>query len=108
MITLKEIGTAQDIDFIPRVYQADSMVIRCEATNVSTTFAVAPTLVSYYLRITEILDLKENNFYTIKVYNGADIVYYDKIFCTNQTVTDYTINEGEYVQHSTNNEYIIL
>lgn len=108
MITLKEIGTAQTFKFIPRVYTADSMVVKCEATGVSTTFSIAPTLSTYYLSVTETLDLKEGNTYTLKVYNGTDIVYYDRIFCTNQTITEYTINKDEYIQHSTDNEFIIL
>jgi hypothetical protein len=34
-------------------------------------------------------------------------VYRDKIFCTNQTIADYTINKDQYIQHTTNNEYTI-
>ena len=37
----------------------------------------------------------------------AEKVYRDKIFCTNQTIADYTINKDQYIQHTTNNEYTI-
>jgi hypothetical protein len=35
-------------------------------------------------------------------------VYRDKIFCTNQTIAEYTINKDQYVQHTTINEYKIF
>ena len=37
-------------------------------------------------------------------YEGVK-VYRDKIFCTNQTIAEYTINKDQYVQHTTTNEY---
>ena len=47
---------------------------------------------------------------TIKYPEGSNIVYKDKIFCTNQVATslEYTINKDEYTEHATNNEFIIL
>ena len=47
-------------------------------------------------------------FYTLKVLNGTDVVYKDKIFCTNQVPADYSINDGEYVQNTTNSDYVII
>jgi hypothetical protein len=35
-------------------------------------------------------------------------VYRDKIFCTNQTIAEYTINKDQYTQHTTSNEYKIF
>ena len=35
-------------------------------------------------------------------------VYRDKIFCTNQTIAEYTINKDQYIQHTTINEYKIF
>lgn len=40
-------------------------------------------------------------------YEGVK-VYRDKIFCTNQTIAEYTINKDQYVQHTTTNEYKIF
>ena len=37
----------------------------------------------------------------------AEKVYRDKIFCTNQTIAEYTINKNQYVQNISNNEFII-
>lgn len=37
-----------------------------------------------------------------------EVVYKDKIFCTDQAISDYTINKGEYKEHSTENEFMSL
>jgi hypothetical protein len=108
MIYLKETGIAQEFKIIPRSYVADSMVITNEFTNVAVTYPITPLVATYYLVINEIIALEENNHYTIKILNGVEEVFYGKIFCTNQDITDFSINNGEYVQHVTTNEYIIL
>ena len=108
MIYLKEIATAQTFKIVPRSYTADSMVITNEYTKEATTYAISPLISAYYLVIEKIVDLKEYNFYTIKVLNGTDEVFYGKIYCTNQTLSNLSINNGEYVEQESNNEYIIL
>lgn len=45
--------------------------------------------------------------------NTKDVIYKDKIFCTNQEVDQldneyYSVNDGAYTQHTSNNDYIIL
>ena len=42
-----------------------------------------------------------------------DIIYKDKIFCTDQTINQdtndyYSVNKNEYVNQSGNNDYIVL
>ena len=39
---------------------------------------------------------------------NREIVYKDKIFCTSQNLDNYSINNGDYTQHSSNNDYITL
>ena len=51
--------------------------------------------------------MKENKYYTIKVKNNDNVVYTGLAFCTNQNIEDYTINKDVYIEHSTNNEFII-
>ena len=84
------------------------MVIEDDAENTSVTIDITPSVDRYYLSVSEVLTLVEGRFYTIKVLNGLDVVYKDKIFCTNQTVSSYSINDNEYVQHSTNNDFVII
>lgn len=108
MIILLESVLSQTFKFIPRSLDADSMVIEDDAENTSVTIDITPSVDRYYLSVSEVLTLVEGRFYTIKVLNGLDVVYKDKIFCTNQTVSSYSINDNEYVQHSTNNDFVII
>ena len=108
MIILLESVLSQTFKFIPRSLEADSMVIEDDAENTSVTIDITPSVDRYYLSVSEVLTLVEGRFYTIKVLNGLDVVYKDKIFCTNQTVSIYSINDNEYVQHSTNNDFVII
>ena len=108
MIILLESVLSQTFKFIPRSLEADSMVIEDDAENTSVTIDITPSVDRYYLSVSEVLTLVEGRFYTIKVLNGLDVVYKDKIFCTNQTVSSYSINDNEYVQHSTNNDFVII
>jgi hypothetical protein len=54
-------------------------------------------------------DLTENSFYTLEITNTTDnkLEFRDKIFCTNQNITSFTISKNVYVEAQTgDNEYI--
>lgn len=106
MIILQETGIAQEFKVIPRELVADSMTLTSETTGEAVTYVITPTIDRYYLVINEIVALKENNFYTIEVNNASEIVYKDKIFCTNQTVSDFSVNNNEFTTYSSDNDYI--
>lgn len=108
MIVLKEIPTAQDFKVIPRTYLADRMEITGETTRETVSYDITTSVTGYYLTWSKIVDLKENNFYTLTVYNGSDVVYKGKIFCTNQSVESYSVNSNEFTSVSSDNEYITL
>jgi hypothetical protein len=108
MIVLQEIGTAQDFKVIPRAYLADRMEITGETTRKTVSYDITASVTGYYLTWSKIVDLKQDNFYTLTVYNGADVVYKDKIFCTNQAVSTFSVNNNEFTSVATNNEYITL
>ncbi len=108
MIILQSSVSSQTFTFIPRTLAATSMVVEDEAENTSVTTSITPTVSTYYLSVTGTLTLVEGRFYTLKVLNGSDVVYKDKIFCTNQTVADYSINNGEYTENTTSSEYVII
>ena len=107
MIILKEQVEEQSLKFIPRTYSATAIVLVNEMTNESTTITSDFYKDGYYLFTTTTFDLKEGNFYTLSILNNTDVVYKDKIFCTNQTIADYTINKDEYVANQTTNDFIV-
>jgi len=92
--------------------------IRLEFTNettknVTTKTATTRTSVNdiYTLGSTDLSFLKENTFYVLKVYFNVSgvVIYKDRIFCTNQTQGSYSINNGQYVTPTIdNNSYITI
>lgn len=106
MIILKESELTQTINVIPRYYIADSMKIKGQEGT--TTYAITSAQDGRYLTFDKIIDIKEGQFYTLTVLDGVNIVYKDKIFCTNQTVSSYSVNNDTYTETTSNNDYIIL
>lgn len=107
MIVLKEIGTAQTFKIMPREDSADSMTLQEEGTTLApVSYAITLAGSGYYRTITKIVTLEEGKTYILKVYNGSDIVYRGRVFCTNQTVAGYTINGTDYTEHE--GTYIVI
>ena len=107
MIILKELATSQTFKVIPRTLAATSMTFTHEETGTVLTYSISPTIDRYYLSISKIVVLKDNHFYTLNILNGTDVIYTDKVFVTNQSIATYSINNGEYVQSSSNNDYVV-
>ena len=107
MIILKEQEEVQSLRFIPRKYCANQLILVNEMTNEQTTISSDFYKDGYYLFTTTTFDLKEGNFYVLTVKNNDEVVYKDKIFCTNQVIAEYTINKDEYVANQSNNDYIV-
>jgi len=40
------------------------------------------------------------------VKNGSNVVYKDKVFCTNQIIEDFSVNKDVYKGYQTSNDYI--
>jgi len=108
MIILKEIGTAQTFKFIPtRGSEFNKLVLRNETTNEVIDYDISSTSSSFYTLVTEILDLKEGHFYEATFYNSIPtfddvLIHRDRVFCTNQTIANYTINKDEYIASTDN------
>jgi hypothetical protein len=85
------------------------MLITDEIENKTITVPIVTSVnTGYHNYITAAFTLKEARSYLITLKQGSEIIYRDKIYCTNQAVTNYTINAGEYVSHTSNNEFIVI
>ena len=102
--------SAQTLKIIPREYQANiDVILRDNSTNESTTYSVATSTSGDYMTFNLTLALVENRFYDMTCKFGSNVIYKDKIFCTDQTIANYTVNEGQYTaENSYDNDYIIL
>ena len=110
---------AKNINFIPReaIIPYPNMVktykidIKSEAQNkiIFTDSNMNITELDYYYQYVLVEEvgtptiLKENNYYTITITNTTDntIIFKDKMYCTNQTLSDYQISNGVYIEQST-------
>lgn len=78
-------------------------------TNVhdSDTTGVSSNL--YFKEYSATFSLKQGVTYTLTVSNASnDIIYRDKIFCTNQNVTTHTVNNSFFNTVSSTNEFITI
>ena len=114
MQILTKSGT-RNINFIPRDTisgsKTYSVVIKSEAKNkiISTDSSATFTEYAYYYRYSTTQALIENNYYTITITNTTDnkVIFKDKMYCSDQTLSDYNISNGVYIEQSTgDNEFV--
>lgn len=108
MIILQEVGTAQSFSFIPRSDSYNTLQITDEQTGVTSNVTITSSVVGqYYHTITATFSLKENHYYTLTLKQNTDIVYKDKVFCTNQSIPTFSVNNGQYIVNTSNNDFIL-
>jgi hypothetical protein len=132
----------QKIKVIPRTYPERIVVtIRNEQTNETTEIGSFLDGYAYYTRvidnlgiyeendcmldvvylydkgymiIRDIFNLVENTYYNLTITDGTDVIYRDKIFCTNQEIDQdtnsyYSVNKDVYKEETSyDNDYIII
>ena len=102
---------AQSMSIIPRSYASTITIkLRDESTNEITTYSdVATTSDKGYLSFSNAYALTENVFYELTILEGSSVIYKDKVFCTDQTISEYSVNNGQYTtEDSYDNDYIII
>lgn len=119
MIVSTTSASAQTFKVIPRDYTltAFTMSIRDDSTNVTVTYNITGVTTSGNYRTfqnTFSPVLVSNHFYDMTLSNGTDVIFKDRIFCTDQTINQvdndyYNLNEGQFTtDDSYNNEYIVV
>jgi hypothetical protein len=113
MIILQKIDSNQSFSFIPRSYTNGTtytVIIKNETTNteVYNDTTTSFTEVDYYYQYTDTFTLIEDTTYNLEIKEGNNVIFKDKIFCTNQTVSAYSVNNTEYTEHNQDNEFIVL
>ena len=116
MIHLTTSASAQTLKIIPRSYASSvSMILRDDSTNTSTTYSsISTSTDKNYLVVSQALSpvLVEGRFYDLTIKEGSNVIYKDKVFCTDQTISSYSVNSGEYTIPTGNdvfdNDYIVI
>lgn len=108
MIVLTTDTESQVFHCIPRSSDIDGMFITDEQTNVTTEVTIIFIAVGDYTTAIEAeFELIENHTYKLELKNGTDVLFYDKIFCTDQSIVTFSVNNGTYVSNTTTNEFIV-
>ena len=108
MIILTTSTSEQSFVFIPRSHVFDYVGITDEQTGVIVEISnYTHTIGDYYDTLEAEFNLVENHFYDLVIVNGAVVVYKDRIFCTDQPISSFSVNNGQYVSNSTTNEFIV-
>jgi hypothetical protein len=103
MIVLTTSASAQTFSFIPRDTPT-SMVLTDDQTNTPVTVVItSQTTGDYVNTITADFTLEEGHFYDLVLYKNTDIVYKDRIFCTDQNIVTFSVNNGQYTSNTTSN-----
>ena len=116
MKVLSTTASAQTIKIIPRSYASSvTIIVRDQSTNASTTYSsVSTSTDKNYLVISQAFspNLVEGRFYDMTIKEGSNVIYKDKVFCTDQTISSYTVNSSEYTIPTGNdvfdNDYIVI
>ena len=46
--------------------------------------------------------------YNLEIKAGDELIFRDRIFCTNQNVFTYSVNNNQYTENSNDNDFIVL
>jgi len=103
------------INFIPREtingVKTYKLVIKSEAQNkvIATDNDATFSELDYYYQYSTTQALVENQYYTITITNTTDnaIIFKDKMYCSDQTLSDYEISNGVYIEQSTGDNQFI-
>jgi len=109
MIVVKEQLTSQQINFIVRYGLAQDLYLIDENTNVSVyvpNIQILPN--DYYTAAYGIFPTKENHFYWLQVYDAnQNLILKERMFCTNQPIDTFSVNNGQYISNQTTNDFIM-
>jgi hypothetical protein len=108
MIHLTTSANAQTVKVIPRSYASNvSMILRDDSTNVEVAYNLSATTDKNYLVLSQAFSLTEGRFYDLTIKEGADIIYKDKVFCTDQMVDQDTNNYYSVNDKNTYKERVV-
>ena len=118
-INMKLISTSGNKSFkiIPREFTVGTLNLKLtsESTNKTITVDATSVINGNYISFDAVFGtLTESDFYILDVIYSNNIIYKDKIFCTDQATNQsndeyYSVNKDQYIsEESSDNEFIII
>lgn len=110
MIVVQQTLLSQTLRFVVRSGVPTSLTLIDENTNVPQ---VVSNLTFFMLSYTNACNctlpfVKENHFYwaILKDFNN-NVLLKERVFCTNQNIDTFSVNNGGYVSNQTTNDFIM-
>ena len=98
MIHLLPINTTHEFNFIPRFIPSGELILQLykEETQQFQTVENLYIYANGLVTITFDLNVFENDKFQVKILQGTDVVYRDKIFVTSQNTQDFKATKDHY------------
>ncbi len=97
----------QPLVIVPRSTTFDELIFTDDSTNIPVVIEIDSVEDKSYYQILNVLcELVENRFYNVELFNEGALIYRGKVFCTDQTIVNFSVNDGRYVSHASTNQYI--
>jgi tetrahydromethanopterin S-methyltransferase subunit D len=108
MIVVNESNIGQTIHFIPRYGVPATLELTGENTNVTQVVTGTFVYGDYTWQLITQFPTKENQFYWA-VFKDAfgNILLKERMFCTNQPIDTFSVNDGQYISNQTTNDFIM-
>ena len=109
MIVVQEQANPQTIQYIVRYGTEHQIYLTDENTNV-TVLVPTPTFIGgdYVNSATAIFPVEENHFYWMQIKDiSGNLLLKERMFCTNQPIDTFSVNDGEYISNQTTNDFIM-
>jgi hypothetical protein len=108
MIVVQETLITQTFNFILRYGTGVTLELTDENTNVSVSVPVLFTSGDYVHSFSGVLPTKENHFYYAIIKDGAgNLLLKERMFCTNQAIDTFSVNNGGYISNQTTNDFVM-
>ena len=109
MIVVQELVVAQNFRFIPRYGSPTTLTLIDENTNVAVPVVTFTFFVGGYdFACSAVLPVEENHFYWAIFKNAAnEVILKERMFCTNQNIDTFSVNNGGYVSNVSTNDFIM-
>ena len=99
---------SQFLNIVPRSVTFDELIFTDDSTNTPEEIEIIEVVSKgYYQQIEIECALTENRFYNVTLLNDGEVVFRGKVFCTDQPVVSFSVNNGDYTSHSSGNEFIV-
>jgi len=101
----------QHINFQGRYLTADLIIITDEETKESVEINITTSIVDFYTQATGSFELIDGHSYRMEVITIISTERYtcfiDNMFCTDQVISEYSINNNKYTEKSVDKKYKI-